>query len=305
MTPTKLVVIAGPTACGKTELVSRIAPLFRGEVVSADSRKLYRFMEIGTARPPKQIQKNLKFHLVDTADPDTPFTAADFKVMAEEAIHSIQERGNLPFLMGGSGLYIRAVIDGLFPSPPPSIKIRQNLSREALEFGNDYLYQKLLEVDPQAASRIEPNNTRRLIRALEVYYQTGSPISQLQRLHATHQNYHPVMIALERDRAQLYERINLRVERMVEQGLIEEVRSLLERGYSPDLPSMEGLGYRQIIKYLAGEYDLDEAIRITKRDTRRFAKRQFTWFKKDARYKWFHPEQSDKIIDYIQTSLNR
>lgn len=296
-----LVVIAGPTACGKTELVSKVAPLFRGEVISADSRKIYRFMEIGTAKPQGQ---DLKIHLIDIVKPDISFSAADFKAMAEEVIQNIHKGGGLPFLVGGSGLYIGAVVDGLFPGPPPSMKIREKLAGQADVFGTDYLYQRLLKVDPAAASRIQPNNLRRIIRALEVYYQTGRPISLLQRLHTIHEDYHLVMIALKRDRQELYERINLRVDRMIREGLVEEVKGLLDRGYREDLPSMEGLGYRQIIRYLAGEYDLDEAIRLIKRDTRRYAKRQFTWFKRDGRYRWFHPEESDEILAYIQSSLN-
>lgn len=300
-----LVVIVGPTACGKTELVSEIVPFFGGEVVSADSRKVYRFMEIGTARPAKEVFQKVRFHLIDIVDPDASFTAFDFKTKAEEAILEIHRRGGLPFLVGGSGLYVRAVIDGLFPGPSPSRKIREELSVQAAEFGNEYLYQRLLKVDHAAASKIEPNNLRRIIRALEVYYQTGRPISELQRFHTTHQGYRLIMIALMRDREELYQRINLRVERMLEKGFVEEVRGLLERGYSKDLRSMEGLGYRQMIGYLRGEYDLDEAERVIKRDTRRFAKRQLTWFRRDARYKWFHPEESDKIVDYIRTSLNQ
>jgi len=298
-----LVVIGGPTACGKTELVLKIAPLFRGEIVSADSRKVYRSMKIGTAKPTKEVCKRVKFHLVDIVELDTIFTAADFKLRADEVISQIHKDGGLPFLVGGSGLYIRAVVDGLFPGPPPSERIREELSLAAAEFGGEYLYQRLLEVDPLSASRIERYNIRRLIRALEVYYQTGRPISDLQRFETTHQDYDLIMVAVMRDRMDLYQRIDLRVEKMIECGLVEEVKGLLERGYSQKLPSMEAIGYRQLIGYLKGEYDLEEAIRLIKRDSRRFAKRQLTWFRKDSRYKWFHPEEEDEIVEYIRSQL--
>jgi tRNA dimethylallyltransferase len=297
-----IVVIAGPTGVGKKELVLKIVGELFGEVISADSRKVYKFMDIGTSKPKGELVDKISWHLIDVVPPDRIFTAADFKSMAERAVDEIHKRGRVPFVVGGTGLYIRVLIDGLFPSPGPSWRLREALTQKMEEFGIHYLYEELKKVDPEEALRIDPHNPRRLIRALEVYYETGRPISYFKRFHTHSRNYNAVMIALKVERNRLYEKIDQRVDKMIDMGLVEEVKWLIER-YGDGCASMDAIGYREIIRYLKGEYGLDEAIRLIKRNTRHLAKRQLTWFRKDPRFVWFSPEEVSKIKDYILEAL--
>jgi tRNA dimethylallyltransferase len=298
----KLVVIAGPTGSGKKDVALRIGLDLGGEVISADSRKVYKFMDIGTSKPTGETLRKIPWHLIDVVPPDKIFTAADFKSMAEKIIEEIHKRGRIPFVVGGTGLYIRALIDGLFPSPGPSQGIRATLLQKMEEFGLPYLYEELRKVDPEEALRIDPHNPRRIIRALEVYYQTGRPISYLKKFHTNSKGYRVAMVGITMERRRLYDRIDQRVDRMIDMGLVDEVKEIVHR-YGERVPSMDGVGYRQVIRYLKGEYGLDEAIRLIKRDTRRLAKRQLTWFRKDSRLRWFLPEETDKIRDYIMEAL--
>jgi len=294
-----LVAILGPTAVGKSALAIQLAREFRGEIISADSRTVYRGMNIGTAKPTPDEQALAPHHLIDVVQPNETFTLADYQHRAYTTIAEIHARGNIPFLVGGTGLYVRAVLEGLsIPRVAPNLARREELEKLDAEF----LYARLQTLDPLAASRIEPRNKRRVIRAIEVCESSGQPISELQKLNAP--NYRVLRIGLTMPRVQLYERINARVDAMITAGLVDEVRGLIERGYAPDLPSMSGLGYRQIVDYLQGKTSLEEAVRVLKRDTRRFVHHQYTWFRlNDPRIVWF--DVSVDVTESIRQTARR
>ena len=300
-----LLVIVGATGVGKTEVAIELAKRIRVEIISADSRQIYKEMDIGTAKPSSAIRQEVPHHLIDLVLPDQIFNVADFKTRAEAIIKELQKTDKLPALVGGSGLYIKAVIDGLFVGPGADWKLRDKLKGKEKGEGAGTLYQELKRVDPSTASRLHPHDQRRIVRALEVYYLSGRPISY-------HQTQFPsvlvntVMIGLRRGRESLCSLIDARVDRMIAEGLIEEVEYLFRKGYSEDLPSLQGLGYQQIIGYLKGGYPEEEAIRLIKRDTRRFAKRQMSWFKRDKRILWIEVEKfssfaaiSDRIVEIL------
>lgn len=278
-----LIAILGPTAVGKSALALKLAQELRGEIVSADSRLVYRGMDLGTAKPTIDEQRRVPHHLIDLVNPDESFTLAEYQPLAYAAIAQIHARGNVPLLVGGTGLYVRAVLEGLsIPRVKPNLGRRAELERRDAAA----LYARLQELDPLAAARIDPKNKRRVIRAIEVSESAGAPISALQKFTAP--NYHVLRIGLTMPREQLYARINARVDQMIAQGLIAEVQGLIDRGYSADLPSMSGLGYRQIAAYLQGKTARAAAIEILKRDTRRFVHHQYSWFRlADARIHWF------------------
>jgi len=283
-----LIAIVGPTATGKSRLGILLAEKIGGEIVSADSMQVYRFMDIGTAKPSREERERVRHHFIDIIDPDEYYSAGLYSQQSEEVIKDIWERGRFPILVGGSGLYVRAAIDGLFPdegagSNPVRAELKRRLERE----GPEKLYEELVAVDPETAQRLSPKDGLRVCRALEVFHRTGKPISWWQKEMRVNKPYRVFMFGLWMDRKLLYERINERVDEFIRKGLVEEVENLMERGYSKELPSMQGLGYKEIIGYLEGLYPLDEAIRLIKRNTRRFAKRQFTWFKRDERITWF------------------
>lgn len=291
-----LVVIIGPTAAGKTDVAIELAKMVRGEVISADSMLVYRGMDIGTAKPTLEEMQGIPHHMIDLVDPNEEFSVAMYQQGAENLIDDITSRGNLPFLVGGTGLYVRAVIDHYdFTPAPRDEQLRERLKQEAEELGAEEMHRKLAEVDQQSAARLHPNDTRRVIRALEVYYQTGKPISEYQYTHKNNNpKYQLMMFGLNMDRQLLYNRINQRVDIMLEKGLVSEVKQLMER-YGSLGTAMQGLGYKEIVAYLNGECSLEEAAEILKRDTRRFAKRQLTWFRADNRIKWLNLEDfSDK-----------
>ncbi len=277
--PGQLVVILGPTAVGKTALSLELAEQFDGEIVSADSRQIYRGMDIGAAKPTAEEQARVPHHLLDLVAPDETLSLAQYQQAAYTAIDDILRRGRLPLLVGGTGQYASAVIEGWnIPEVPPNPALRESLEREAAEHGAQALHDRLRQVDPAAAARIDPRNVRRVIRALEVYLESGQPISALQR--KTPPPYRVLQIVLTRPRADLYARIDARLDAMMRCGLLQEVRGLLEAGYSPTLPAMSGLGYAQLCHYLLGETTLDEALATIRRDTRTFARHQETWFRK-------------------------
>jgi len=282
-----LIVIVGPTAVGKTRLALRLAQEFDGEIISADSRQVYRGMDIGTAKPTLEERRRVPHHLIDVVAPDEPFTLAQYQELAYQAIDNVSARGKVPFLVGGTGQYVRAVVEGWgIPRVPPNEELRAELYRQAEIEGQWALHARLREVDPVAAERIDPRNVRRVVRALEVYLETGRPISELQRKKPP--PYRILQIGLTMERRELYRRIDERVDRMIEEGLVEEVRGLVERGYGYDLPSMSGLGYQQIGMYLRGLVSLEEAIQLIKRHTRRFVRHQYTWFRlDDESIRWF------------------
>lgn len=300
----KLVVICGPTCTGKTATAVELAARVAGEIIAADSRTVYRFMDIGTAKPTPAQRARAPHHLLDVATPDEVFTVARFRALARRAIDEIRARGTRPLLVGGTGLYIRAVTDDLpIPEVPPRWELRERLERaERAEPGG--LHRRLSAVDPAAAARIHPHNVRRLIRALEVFETTGTPISTLQQPGRSSGS--TIRVGLTIDRATLYQRIEARVDEQIAGGLVNEVRRLLEAGYAVTLPSMQGLGYKEIAAHLQGDATLDEAISTLKRNTRRYAKRQLTWFRVDPRIRWLDvadqtpPEVAGTIAAMLQ-----
>ncbi len=287
MTVEKLLAIVGPTGVGKSDFGVELALRYDGEVISADSMQVYRGMDIGTAKLSPEEMRGVPHHLVDVVDPDQEFSVAEYQKYAEAAIDAILARGCLPVVVGGTGLYIRTLLeDMLFPDPGADWELRRELQQEAARHGNQYLHRRLAGVDPEAAAKLHPNDLRRVIRALEVYTRTGTPISALQAASRNKPpRYDLLIIGLTCDRQELYRRIDLRVDRMIAAGLVDEVRALLER-YPPGLTAMQALGYKEIQGYLAGRYTFDEAIEILKRETRRYAKRQYTWFRRDKRVIW-------------------
>jgi len=282
----RLVVIVGPTAIGKSRLAIRLAQSIDGEIVSADSRQVYRYMDIGTAKPSPQERTLVPHHLIDVVDPDQDFSLALYQELAHRAIADIEKRGKVPILVGGSGLYVRAVIGGFaIPQIPPDYELRHSLEEKAAREGGQALYQELEQMDPEAAKRTDPRNIRRVIRAIEVCRASGMPFSQLQKSSPP---YRALVVGLTTDREELYRRIDNRVDSMMEQELVQEVEGLLQRGYSLDLPSMSGLGYKQVGKYLQGQLTLDEAVQQIKFETHRFARHQYAWFRlKDKSINWF------------------
>jgi tRNA dimethylallyltransferase len=286
-TPSPLVTIVGPTSVGKTRLALRLAKELGAEIVSADSRQLYRGMDIGTDKPTAKERQRVPHHLVDIVDPDEEFTLAQYQDMAYAAIDDVLARSRVPFLVGGTGLYIKAVVEGWsIPRARPNEALRAELYREAEVKGEEALHARLRQVDPVAAEKIDPRNVRRVVRALEVYLETGRLISELQGRNPP--PYRILQIGLTMERSALYQRIDQRIDRMIERGLVEEVRGLVEQGYGYELPAMSGLGYRQVGGYLRGEISLEEAIHLIKRDTRRFVRQQYNWFRlNDERIHWF------------------
>jgi tRNA dimethylallyltransferase len=287
-----LVGIVGPTATGKTAVGVELAKQLNGEIISADSMAVYKGMDIGTAKPSTEQRATVPFHLLDVIFPDEDFSVVEFKRLTERAISDIIERGRTPLLVGGTGLYVRAVTGGLnIPAAPADWELRERLMCEAAVRGNEYLLERLKEVDPITAARLHVNDQKRIIRALEVHAQTGLPISHFHITSGTAEaGYDVRLFGLTMSRSALYARIEQRIDLQISEGLIEEIRGLLDKGYSPDLSAMKGLGYKQIAGYILGRYDLQTAIDLFKRDTRRFAKRQFTWFRADSRIRWVDVE---------------
>lgn len=287
----RLLVILGPTAVGKTDLALDLAPRLGGEIVSADSTQVYRGMDIGTDKPPPEARRRVPHHLVDLRDPDEGFDVATYQRLAGEAVANIAARGRLPMLVGGSGLYIRAVVEGYqFLPAGADPAVREELARRAAERGAEDLLSELVAVDPAAARAIGPGNTRRLIRALEVYRVTGRPISTAHRQPPP---YHTLKLGLTRHREELYRRIEARVERELADGLVEEVAGLLRR-YPPDLPAFQAVGYKEVIGYLQGRYDRTAMVALLKRNTRRLAKKQMTWFRRERDVIWLDAGAYDR-----------
>jgi len=283
--PMPIVVILGPTGVGKTDVGVLAAEAAGAEIISADSIQVYREMDIGTAKPTVEQRSRVPFHLIDVANPDEQFNAARFQTLALSALRSIQERGGQVFIVGGTGLYIRALLDGFSLAPPPHDPlVRERLQAEAQTSGLETLYKRLQAVDPAAAARIHPNDAVRIIRALEVFELTGQPISNQQKRQTLSQ---PMLkFGLTLPRAELYERIERRVDAMLSEGFLQEVEALLAKGYSASLSSMKSLGYKHLSDHLQGKCSFEEAVDLLKRDTRRFSKRQMTWFRQEPDVLW-------------------
>ena len=283
----RLVVIVGPTGIGKSRTGLEFASEYGGEIVSADSRQVYVHMDIGTAKPGPKERLVVPHHLLDIINPDEGFSLALYQELATAAIEDIHRRGRLPFFVGGSGLYVWAVVEGWqIPRVPPDDELRRSLEKQAAEGGGDDLYRELATIDPATASRIDPRNVRRVIRALEVSRSTSVPISELRSRQVS--PYDTLIIGLTGDRQEVYRRTDARVDNMIERGLVNEVRKLVDMGYGSTAPVVSGIGYRQISMYLNGEVSLDEAVRQIKTETHRLVRHQNSWFRlKDERIHWF------------------
>lgn len=300
-----LIVLTGPTAVGKTKLSIALAKAVNGEIISADSMQVYKYMDIGSAKIRKEEMQGVRHYLVDELLPEEEFHIVRFQEMAKAAMEEIYAKGKIPILVGGTGFYIQAVTRDIdFTEGEQDDSYRKELEALAAEKGNAYLHKMLEEVDPKSAEEIHANNVKRVIRALEFYHQNQSPISTHNQEQKEHTSpYNLAYFVLNAPRELLYERIDRRVDKMLEEGLVDEVRHLKERGYQKGMVSMQGLGYKEILSYLEGEYPLEEAVRILKRDTRHFAKRQLTWFRREPEVIWVNKDEFDydepKALEYM------
>jgi len=291
-----VVVMVGPTAVGKSRIAVEVAKAFETEVLAADSRQVYRGMDIGTDKPVPEECQAVPHRLIDLVDPNESFNAGLYRRQALNEIERICRDRRLPLVVGGTGLYVRTLLKGLCDAPPADPIVRATLRQEAKEQGHDRLYARLVEIDPVAAARLHPRDESKVIRALEVYQLSGRRMSAFQEEHRfAERPFSALIIGLNRDRAALYRRIEERIDWQLSHGLIEETKQLLAQGYQRDSAAMKGLGYRQVAEHLAGEYDADEMVRRFKRDTRHFSKRQMTWFRKEPGIQWLTIEESESV----------
>jgi tRNA dimethylallyltransferase len=298
---TRIAIVCGPTGSGKTTFAIDLVQQLYAEIVSADSMQIYRYMDIGTAKPTLKEQAAARHHLIDVVDPDISFDAACYVKRADNVIQDVVKRGKIALIVGGTGLYIKALTHGLFNTPKVNSTIRHQLIGKLKAHGHEFMHQYLKKVDPAAAARIHVRDTQRLIRAIEVFESTGQPISLAQKTHGfERQRYQTLKIGLQMEREALYNKIDLRVDAMLADGLVEEVKKLLEMGYPPEIKSMQALGYRHMVYYLRGQLSFDEAVRTLKRDHRRYAKRQMTWFGADQEINWFTPDQKNAALKLLQ-----
>ena len=309
-----LFILLGPTAIGKTEVSISLAQKMKGEIISADSMQIYKYMDIGSAKVTKEEMDGVKHHLVDILYPDEEFTVANYKSKAKQLIAELNSENKIPIVAGGTGLYINSLVYDLnFTEVPPNEEFRRKLEIIAEQKGNEYIHERLENIDEESSKKISPNDQKRVIRALEIYEVTGKTMSEYNKdFRKPVEAYNLVMIGLNMDRARLYERINQRVDIMIERGLIEEVKSILAKGYNKDLVSMKGIGYKEIIMYLENIITLEESIELIKQKSRNYAKRQLTWFRRDDRIKWidldnYSEKQSltREIIEFAEERLIR
>lgn len=301
-----IILLAGPTAVGKTALTVKLAEDIGTEIVNADSMQVYRHMHIGTAKPSVDERARVRHHLLDIVDPDEPFDSARYLEFARPVVDDLHNRGKIPIVTGGTGLYMKVLTRGICAGAPGDPQVKHELIREAGERGLHGLYAELQKVDPQLAGRLGPNDRQRIIRALEVYRLTGASLSYWQERHRFESVVYPsIKVFIFREREDLYGRINRRVHLMMEHGFLDEVRNLLSMGYDPGLKPMQSLGYKQLVQHIRGELSLEAAVRLIQRDTRHYAKRQMTWFRGDSDFFWFDAEKEDEIIKWIQQRLGQ
>ena len=305
-----LIILTGPTAVGKTDLSIKLSKSLNAEIISADSMQIYKYMDIGSAKVTKEEMDGVIHYMIDEVTPDVPFSVSEFQSRSEKYIEEINKKGKNVLITGGTGLYLNSLIYNMdFAKSNANNEIREKLEQELAENGIDYMHEKLRGLDEEAANRIHKNNTKRVIRAIEVCM-SGQKMNDFSKDLRYNEKYKPIIIVLNRDREVLYQRINKRVDIMLENGLLDEVKKLLEMGYTKDMISMQGIGYKEMIKYLDGEYTYDEAVEIIKRDSRRYAKRQITWFKRYQDAKWFDLDEyqnkeklEEDIINHIEKLL--
>ncbi len=296
----RILTIVGPTAAGKTKVAIEIAKKISAEIISADSRQIYKYLDIGTDKPTHKEQKKVKFHLIDFIHPDDNYSCGQFARDAEAKIEEIRTRGNVPLLCGGTGLYIRALFNPLHKLPESDKEVKEKLMKKLNKYGVDYIYKKLLSIDPAWAKKITPKDKQRILRGLEVYELTGKPLSVLIKNQRKKSKYKPIYIGLNIAREELYKRINKRFDEMLKNGLVKEVKFLLKNGFSPESSALRTIGYREIVEYLQGKTTLNEAIERAKRHTRNFAKRQISWFSKIPGLKWYNPEDTSIVMTIIK-----
>ncbi|MBY6050258.1 tRNA (adenosine(37)-N6)-dimethylallyltransferase MiaA [Cytobacillus firmus] len=289
----KLAVLIGPTAVGKTKLSILLAKRFNAEIISGDSMQIYKSMDIGTAKIKEEEMEGIPHHLIDIKNPEDPFSAAEFQKLVRSKITEVTSRGKLPMIVGGTGLYIQSVIyDYQFSDAPSDEEFRKTLEERAEREGNNVIYEELLEIDPESAEKIHPNNIRRVIRALEIHHCTGKTMSQYQEKQNPELLYDMALIGLTMDRETLYDRINQRVDIMMQEGLLEEVRSLYDQGLK-DCQSIQAIGYKELYDYFNGRVSFEDAVENLKQNSRRYAKRQLTWFRNKMNVEWF--DMSDSV----------
>ncbi len=306
-----LIILTGPTAVGKTAISVKLAKAIDGAIISADSMQVYRGMDIGSAKVTPEEMDGIRHYLIDVLEPDEEFHVVKFQQMAKAAIEEIYSMGKIPILVGGTGFYIQSVLYDIdFTSQQEDTAYRESLERIALTEGNHVLHERLQRVDPVSAEKIHANNVKRVIRALEFYEKTGIPISEHNEMESSKESpYAFCYFVLNDDRQKLYEKIEKRIDQMLEQGLVEEVRALKERGFHKEMVSMQGLGYKEILAWLDGEISFEEAVYILKRDTRHFAKRQLTWFRREKQVIWIEKEKfcydDDKILTFMIQQIDK
>jgi len=297
----KIIIICGPTGIGKTAVAVDLAQHFSGQIIGADSMQIYKYMDIGTAKPTAEEQNRVAHHMIDIAEPDETFDAARYAGLARAKIFALNQQNITPFVVGGTGLYIKALLYGLFNAAVSDPDVRRRLKEEAAVHGSEYLHARLGRLDPESARRLHTHDTYRILRALEVVETTGKPISRHHQEHGfLEQPFRSLKIGLNMDRTDLYEGINARVDAMVSAGFVDEVRNLLARGYAGDLKSMQSIGYRHMIDYIEDRLSWEECTRTLKRDHRRYAKRQLTWFGADPEIIWEKPGQTNAIRIIIE-----
>jgi len=300
----KVIVIVGPTCSGKTELGLLLAGAINSEIISADSRQFYKHLNIGTAKPGQNILRKIKHHFIDSLNPGEYYNASKFEKDALGICEKLILNNKIPIIVGGSGLYIKAVIDGIFNSADLDVDYRNYLINQKELFGNEYIYNELIKVDPESASKMLPQNWKRVLRALEVYHQTGEKIWKQQQKHKRSLNLKFYQYGLKWEREKLYRNIEERVDKMIKDGLVEEVINILTIGFDKNLNSLNTVGYKEIISYLDEEITFERAVELIKRNTRRYAKRQLTWFRKDNRIKWFDIKSENEFDGISEKIIN-
>ncbi|MEW6194657.1 MAG: tRNA (adenosine(37)-N6)-dimethylallyltransferase MiaA [Bacteroidota bacterium] len=301
----KVIVIAGPTCSGKTKVAVNLAKKLNTEIISADSRQLYKYLNIGTAKPTAEELSQIKHHLVNCCLPDEEYNASKFEQDALQIIDSLHQENKIPIVAGGSGLYIRALVDGIFDAAENDEEYRAELNTKRERYGNEFLYNELKKVDPGSASKMLPQNWKRVMRALEVFHVTGQPIWKLQNEHERESKLVFYQFGLEWKREILYENINVRVDKMIDEGFVDEVKQILQMGFQKNINSLNTVGYKEIISYLENLVSLERAVELIKRNTRHYAKRQMTWFRKDNRINWISCDSSKSIEDTMSVIFKK